>query len=62
MMLQTNPTENFRQHHLAPLREDQESEKVERRVRVRHSDPAAVLERPDEESWLQFLWSTGPAL
>ena len=59
-MQQTNPTEMLRQQHLTPLREAEESEEVERRVRVRHSDSVAVLERPDEESWLQFMWSTGP--
>ena len=57
-MHQTNPTEVFRQHQLAPLRDAEESEKVERSEG--HPEAVAFLERPEEESWVQILLSTGP--
>jgi len=59
-MHHTNPTEIFREHQLALLREAKDSEEVERRMRERPRGAVAVLERPDEGSWLQILWSTGP--
>ncbi len=58
-MHQTNPTEMFRERHLALLREA-EDRHLTRRLRK-----ARLMERPrsephHEESWLQILWSTGP--
>jgi hypothetical protein len=53
-MRQTNPTE-------APRGASQkEKVEVERRIRERHPEGVVVLERPEESSWLQILWSTGP--
>ena len=52
-MRQTNPTETPR------AASQKEKEEVERRMRERHPEGVAVLERPEESSWLQILWSTG---
>jgi hypothetical protein len=53
-MRQTNPTETPR------AASQKEKEEVDRRMHERHPEGVAVLERPEESSWLQLLWSTEP--
>ena len=43
-------------HHLRAA----SAEEVERGMRKRYPEAVEALVRPEEESWLQLLWSTGP--
>jgi hypothetical protein len=58
-MHQTNPTEIFREQHVAPLRET-EDRRLARRPRKARLKGRPRSENRLEESWLQILWSTGP--
>ena len=59
-MHQTNPTEMFREPRLARQLRAESEEEEEGRMSNGNPEAVAVLERPEESSWLQILWSTGP--
>jgi hypothetical protein len=58
-MYQTNPTEIFRERHLALLREAG-GRRLVRRLRKAHAKGHPRSEPHVEPSWLRMLWSTGP--
>ena len=58
-MYQTNPTEMFRERHLALLREAEER-RIARRLWKARSKGHPRSEPRAEHSWLRMLWSTGP--
>jgi hypothetical protein len=58
-MYQTNPTELFRERHLALLREAKDRRHT-RRLRKARSGGASSSEPHVKDTWLRMLWSTGP--
>ena len=58
-MHQTNPTELFRERHLALLREAKDRRHA-RRLRKARSKGHPRSEPHVKDSWLRMLWSTGP--
>lgn len=43
-------------HHLRAASEAE----IERRIRKRYPEAVEAMVRPEEQSWLQILWSSGP--
>jgi hypothetical protein len=58
-MYQTNPTELFRERHLALLREAKDRRHA-RRLRKARLKGHPRSEPHVKDSWLRMLWSTGP--